>query len=464
MTNLLDFVRYCWQRLDEFIVGRHTLAIANAIDDAIIDFRAGKSTFLIVKVPFRHGKSELVSRYLPAYFLSRFPECEVMLTTYGADLSEDFSRFARKVVASEQFQELYEGTIQLDKSSAAVDRWGLQGFNGGMRATGLGGTMTGRGYHLGIMDDYVKNRQEAESPRTRAQRWDSFKDDFMTRRAPVSITLIVATPWHVDDVIGRIIKEMQKSADFPHFRVIAFPARDARYESGYLWPERFSAKWYEEQFATLGKYAAAGLLQVNPTRREGNLFHMAGVRMIQANEVPAGLQWFRVWDLAHTAKERVKDDPDWTAGTLMATRQENGVPRVWIKDVVRVQANAPERDRLIRATAMRDDMAVKVVVECSVDAMDAYHTVKEALKGARIVNRHLPHGDKVVRAAPLEPVFEAGNIAVVEGDWNAEWLDEFSIFPEGPHDDQVDTLSAGFAFARQNRQMTSLFAEVSRAN
>ncbi len=269
--NHEKFIRHCWRSGEPFISGLHTKVICRLINKAIDDFRDGISTFLIVKVPFRHGKSDIVSRYLPPHFLGEFPDSEVMLATYASSLAEGFSRFARSVVRSDEYREIYP-EVEVSHESSGVQRWGIEGHQGGLQASGLTSGLTGKGYHLGVLDDYCSGRQDAESEVIRNSSWEHFTNDFLTRRAPVSITIIAATPWHVDDIIGRIERMTDKDspdydANFPKFTEVSFPALNGdvivegeRVKYEYLFPERFSPDWYAQQQASLGEYGTASLL------------------------------------------------------------------------------------------------------------------------------------------------------------------------------------------------------------
>lgn len=453
----LSFMRYMWQKTDEpFLVGHHTAAIAHEIDEAIKAFRAGRSTFLVITVPYRHGKSDIVSRYLPPRFLALFPDCEVMLVTYAAKLAAKFSRFGRNLVRTEKFARFAAGlgkALTLSRDSGAADRWSFAGTIGGMSASGILSGLTGSGYHLGIMDDFVAGRADAESPTIREKLWEAFSDDFMTRRAPVSITIVLATSWHQDDIIGRIKRKVAEDPAFPRFKVLAFPARSEEYlklkrarKSRYLFPERFSDEWYKEQYATLGAYSAAALLDCDPVKRSGSMLAVDGIEVV--DELPDDLRLVRVWDLAHTRKQRAKDDPDWTSGTLHCFRFEGDdpVPYLYVADVKRTRAGAVERDNAIRATVFGDGVFVKQYVETSLDSKDAYDYLTTTLKEFSFSEVKLK-GDKVTRATPLEPIFAApGHVKILRGDWNDEWVAELLSFDgtETTHDDQVDNLSSGY--------------------
>lgn len=472
----LRFMQYCWQdKSEDFKIGIHTRELCRQIDIAFEDFKKGKSTFLVVKMPFRHGKSQILSRFLPSHFLGEFPDKEVMLVTYASSLTEKFSRYARNLLSTKQYKELYPN-IELSSQNRGVQSWGIEGHLGQVTASGLTSGLTGNGYHLGLLDDYCASRKDAESDVIRASSWESFKDDFLTRRAPVSITIVLATPWHVDDIIGRIEKKIDKQSPeydpaFPPFKILSFPATngsvivgvknknkygDLKYHEeeinyDYLFPERFEAEWYTQQFASLGEYSASALLQCSPQRRSGNLLKMSGVKVHNNIADFPNIKYYRVWDLAHSEKQRMKDDPDWTSGTLLGFRYVNNVLELWIKNVVRIRAKAPERDNLIRAVAEKDGPSVVIGVESSLDSKDAVSIMAAILKGKRVVKEIKTKGDKVARMSYLEPVFDAGNVHILSDTWNFDWEKELKEFPSGAHDDQVDNLSAGFVLFDNNK-------------
>lgn len=445
-----DFMKYCWVSPSRpLIEGIHTADICNTIDKAIERYRNGVSSRLIIKVPFRHGKSDIVSRYLPPHYLGMFPDNEVMVATYAADLSNTMSRFARSLIERDKYSELYPN-IRLDHTSYKVTNWKLEGYQGSTHWAGVGGPMTGKGYDLGVVDDYLKNRQDAESVVVRDKQWRWFTNVFLTRAAPVSITIILATPWHVDDILGRIASEMKKDPEFPKFEVIRYPAFDDKYSQGILFPERFPKKWYTQNRSALGPYGTASLMQCEPQKKEGNTFKVDKIKYIDASELPEGLTWVRGWDLASTEKELIKDDPDYTAGVLMAVEWEyreeveEPVPHVFIKHVKRNQLEAPERNDDITKTSTMDGPEAELAIEIVAGYKDAYVQINRILSGIRTVNGIHATKDKMVRAVPVATAMEAGNVSVVRGEWNHEFVDELAAFPGGKHDDMVDAMSAGF--------------------
>ena len=451
-ASLLDFVRYCWWNPLPLKVGRHTRAIAERLTRAVYDFEDGRSTYLIVTVPFRHGKSDLVSKALPAWFMCRDRALDpsVILSGYGASLVESFSRASMRIIAGEKCQRVFPG-ISLGKRTAKS--WSLSGGTGEVTAVGLGGAVTGKGGNLIIVDDYCKNRAEAASKTFRERTWNAFRSDIFTRQnAPAAIVVIVATPWHVDDLIGRIEAEQGKDG-FPKFEHLSFPAsRDGDYD--YLFPELYPPEWYEAQRAMLGRTQSAALLDCSPVVEGGNRFDPeSGVNIHETLDGwPAGKREFRCWDLASSAKERSSDDPDWTWGVRGCVTFSPGqdgvrVPHLWIRSMVAVRAEAPQRDRVIRETAKADGLGVAQVVERFGAYKDAYVTLRDALRGIATVRGSMLPGDKTAKAAPLEPVFEASNVHVFLPGCKAHldrWRDDFRAFPDGAHDDAVDATAILF--------------------
>ena len=470
-------MRVAWWQPPKLIIGLHTRMIADRITRAVDDYMQGRSSFLCFKVPFRHGKSDIVSRAAPAYFLGRCAkhEPDIIMTGYGADLVESFSRKAKAIVQSESYQRIFPH-VRLSQSKRTDAAWKAEYKHGDswelsageVHAVGLGGAITGAGYSLGVLDDYCKNRQEAESPTYRERTWESFVNDFMTRRAPVSITIVTATPWNVDDVFARIEKSMDKDPDFPRFEFMTFPARGhatingerVDYPSEYLFTGRFPESWYKEQYASLGLYSAAGLLDCNPTVRGGNQFNLDHVVIHESISEFPDIPYARGWDLASTEKQLAKGDPDFTCGVLGGVhRAPNSiVPELWIKDVVYGQWKAPMRDSTIHAVAERDGAAVKVLIEAFGGYKDTAETMKSALRGLRIVQGVHGPGDKVVKASPMEPVFESGNVHILRAKWNEYFLNTFATFPLGLHDDVVDATAIVYNYTVKPPMVARSFA------
>ena len=456
----LSFMDYTWAKTEPFVKGFHTKKICERIDRAFEDFRNGKSTYLVVNVHHRSGKTDLLSRYTPPHFLGEFPECEVMSVSFKAALTEKSTSFARNIFKSEKYAKLYPNVGLSQEANAKayweiVDKRTNKPTFGKLFGSGLSSGITGSGGHLVLCDDPLSGRVAAESLTIRDNVWDAFANDLMTRLAPVHIVIVLATQWHWDDPCGRIEKAMKTDPDFPRFEFLRFPAKakdyqgEGEYPGKYLFLERYPESWYRTQYATLGRYSAASLLDCNPMIRTGGVLSTEWITYVDNMHCDSSKRWARVWDLAHTAKQRNSDDPDWTSGTKLAFERIEGdpVPYLYIADVARTREGAKKRDELIKAKATADGYYVKQAIENTIDSKDAYEYISEALPEISWNKLDLK-GDKLARATPLEAIFETpGHVIVKRADWNEEWLNEIIRFDGSGdgHDDQVDNLSAGYA-------------------
>lgn len=446
--DLLAFLRWCWWMPHPLVVGRHTRAICERLTRASDDWREGKSTYLLIAVPFRHGKSDIVSRAFPAWFLGRNADRQPdgIMSGYGISLVRGFSKRVKRIMEGARYQWLFPG-VHPARGSNKAEEWQVDGSAGTVVAQGLGGAVTGKGAHFLIVDDYCKNRAEAVSAIFRNKTWDSFRNDLMTRlNAPANIVIVCATPWHIDDLRGRIRKAMKEDPAFPRFEELNFPAAKPG-EWDYLFPERFGPEWYTGQRASLGRQAPA-LLDCEPQVEGGSRFDVSRVVMHHTLDGWPALREVRGWDLASSAKERDGDDPDWTWGVRGCVRQEPSQDMgrlrsrsVWIRSMVACRAEAPERDALIRTTAASDGYGVAQYVEAFGAYKDAYTTLKSALAGVAVVRASRLPGDKSAKLAPLEPAFDSKEVHVYVpgcGKFLDMWLQQFAGFPDATHDDGCD--------------------------
>lgn len=440
----LQFMRYCWQKqeTEPFVIGKHTVAFCEAVDRAIQKFKKGISSYILGEVCFGHGKSEIVSNYLPAHFLGRFPATVTGVISYNSEKVSDFSDFGKKLLASEQYHDLYP---EINPDVQNVGTWSLKDQIGKVYFTGIDGTITGRRPNLIILDDYIKGREQAESAGEREKLWDNFTNNIMSRRASVCIVFVLCTPWHKDDIAGRIKERMKTDPGFPQFELMNFPAGDP---DNILFPEKYSVQWYTEQRAFLGAYGAAGLMDCAPTMRTGAMFNTEKIHFYDSlDEIPhKNLRFCRAWDLASTIKQVSKNDPDFTAGGrgqvifIPSAVAHVDMPVLIVDDLIYGQWEAPKRDKIIQGAAIADG-EIRIGVEGFAAYKDAFTTLADILKGIRSVEKLNPPGDKKAKADPLTPAFEAGNVWFRRASWNAWLISQLKDFPNGTHDDGVDVLS-----------------------
>jgi predicted phage terminase large subunit-like protein len=407
----------------------------------------GELKRVMVFMPPRHGKSELVSRLFSAYYLYRHPEQFVGISSYAADLAYTFSRSAR-----DNFQ---HGGGSLRDDTTAVKYW-LTEQGGGMFANGVGGPLNGLGFSLGIIDDPIKNAEEAASETIRAKHEDWYGSTFYTRQAPSCAVVIVQTRWNEADLSGYVLS---LETDEPeHWHVVSMPAiaedepppfpptctlePDDRLPGEALNPDRYPIERLNTIASKIGEYFFSALYQQRPTPKSGNFFKREWFK--PAPIAPLYSERVRYWDVAGADEGK----GDWTVGTLVAHDTQG---RYYIEDVQRFQHTANERNKRIVAIAEQDRARLEPLANAPAIYIEqppglgkeATDTIIKALAGY-IVYADPVHKDKQTRAEPFKAQAQAGNVFVVTADWNRAWFAELESFPNGKHDDQVDGAASGF--------------------
>lgn len=227
---------------------------------------------LILSVPPRHGKSQECTIDFPAWVLGKKPEAEIITASYSATLAEDFGAKTREKVQTPQYKKIFPN-IELKEDEQARGKWRTN-KGGAYLAVGVGGAVTGMGADFAIVDDPIKNREEAESKTMRDKVWDWFTSTLFTRLSPHGVVIIIHTRWHEDDLTGRILAEPER---FPRVKVIKFPAIAEQYdgfrhEGEALWANRYSLSSLEEIKRSIGAYDWAALYQGSPVNPESQEF------------------------------------------------------------------------------------------------------------------------------------------------------------------------------------------------
>ena len=395
--------------------------------------------FLIVEMPPRHGKTLTVSRLYPAWHLGRNPNHRVMLVSYGDSLATKNSRAVRNMIASPVYAELYPHT-RLAKDSRAVDAFDLDRAEGGIDALGVLGAATGKGAHLLIGDDLVKNRQEAESELLRDRTWDAFIDDLLSRLEPSGAVVLFATRWHMDDVIGRAVRDL--IPQYPPGRIVrlrlpAIAEADdpiGRAEGEALWSERYPIERLREIERTMGAYSWSALYQQNPVPAEGGIFKRKWFEP-QIDDMPPMAYAVRFWDLAMSDKTSA----DYTVGTLYGMGVDG---HRYVLDVARKQIDWGDLTEWLANVMLGDGPNVAQGIEekgymsRAVQALNA----DARLRGYSIFG-YPKDKDKLTNALPFAAKAGAGLVHVLNRHWTQNWIEEVCSFPNGANDDQVDSIA-----------------------
>lgn len=428
----------------------------------------GKLNRLIVQVPPRHGKSQLVSRLFPAYYLLRHQDRFVAVTSYGATLAEGFSRAARAFYI--------DAGGKLDPAAQSVKIWQTE-QRGGLWAVGVGGAATGRGAHLGIVDDPIKDRKEAESTTVRGSLKDWYGSTFRTRIEPDGgAVVIVQTRWHEDDLVGQVLEvEAQvEEEDREGWHVIDMPAiaeswderpelpecvtveEDKREPGEPLCPERYNARALSKIRAAVGEREWAALYQQSPRPMGGNIISP---------------DWFKFYDVQPEKFSRIVlsvdctfKDADSSDFVAMAVLGQVGA-EFYLLDMVNDKLDIINTMTRLQAK-VRQWRPSAVLVEAAANG----HAVMQMLK-QKVPNmigiKPSEGGSKVVRVQAVAPIFEAGNVWLPSrSTWVEPFISQATLFPASKNDDMIDSVAQALTWCTKRpefRQTTATYGFGSRA-
>jgi len=419
---------------------KHTLYLC----DVLQKVERGEIKRLIVSMPPRHSKSETITKFFPVWYLGRNPDKEVMIASYSAELASEFSRFSRNVM-EESGQDLFG--INVSRDSRAANRWGIQGTRGGLFSCGVGGSATGRGYSLGIIDDPVKNFEEANSPVYQQKIIDWYKSVFRTRTAPNAAIILVMTRWSQNDLAGYLINEMKNGGE--EWTVISLPAQAeeddilGRAPGEWLWPERFTPEEYEDFRKSLGSRIWQGLYQQNPTPAGGNVFQRS---------------WFKFYKTLPEMDRTLvsidatfKDSKDSDYVVFQYWGQKG--PDFYLIDQVRDRMDFVTTITMLEAF-LKKNKTRTILIEDKANGSAIISTLKRKFSGIIPIN---PTASKESRAQAVAPLFEAGNVYLPEdAPYILDYIEEMVAFPNGSHDDQVDGTSQAINYALENGNRMSV--------
>jgi predicted phage terminase large subunit-like protein len=410
---------------------------------ALADVAAGKIKRLMVFMPPRHGKSEMISKYFPVWYLGQFPDRRIILTSYEADFAASWGMKSRNVI-SDVGHEYFN--IEISPDSSARNRWDISGHQGGLNTAGVGGAITGRGADVLIIDDPVKNAQEANSKTYRDNTFEWFKSTAYTRLEPQGAIILIQTRWHEDDLAGRLIAEMKQGGE--PWDIINFPAiaeeNDTlgRQPGEALFPERFPIEELNKIRTNIGSYWFNSLYQQRPQASDGSIFKRQYFRYFtsEANiftlQKPEGKTTYNL----HECMIFQTCDPAGSTKTtadyfVLATWAKTPKNDLLLLDIIRMRLEGPDQINLFKQAHARWKPAFQATESKGIGLTLYQMLVREGLP----VRELKADADKVTRALPAAARMESGSVYFLSG---APWLSDYEMeliaFPQGTHDDQVD--------------------------
>lgn len=463
-----DLMSFCQvvdpkSRIDNeaYLPNWHHELIADTFMSVEKDVRAGKKRRIILSVPPRHGKSELATIRFPAWVLGRNPSWPIIVSAYSSGLATKFGERTRDLIRDERYGKIFP--VVLNKSTKSKNDWAIDTVDakgnrtksfGSYTAVGVGGSVTGKGAKIAIIDDPIKNREEANSPLQREKIWDFWTSTLSTRlEGTGNAVIVIMTRWHVDDLVGRLIEEekQKREAGMPHdvWEVIEFPAlalQDefykgnlVRVEGDALWPEKLPLSELQViRDRSLMDWAA--LYQQNPVLSELQEFkeEMFEPKWSENDLKGKRLKYVTLVDPAISQKKEADNTVVLTVAkeidgaNFYRIREDAGkfTPKQTIDLIFKHQS---EFDSTVFIETVAFQAALKFALEEEQVKRQIYFSIKEIR----------PKGSKEERIRQLIPLYERGVIfgrTYGDGDYIREALE----FPRGKHDDRIDCMSMIF--------------------
>ena len=409
--------------------------------------------FLMMFLPPRHGKSEIISRMLPAFLFGQDPDIRIFGTSYGQTLANDMSRDVQNIMLSDAYSQIFPNAslskigTRSETARRNIDQFNIVGRRGFYLGRGVGGGIMGKGADRIIIDDPFKSRKEAESETVRDSTWNWYKGTLRNRLQPGGKIILLNTRWYEDDLSGRILEYVKNEPNYDKWKVVSFPAiaedsehrhpEDDREDGEALWPEFYDIKALSKLEAASGTYDWSALFQQRPAPAGGALIKRDWLNVIDSP--PMYLKWVRYWDLAVTKKTTA----DYTASGQMAMDRDGNV---YVRNFVREQQEWPTTKRAIAIIAVQEQCPVGIE-EVATQKGFVQSLLTEKSLSKIDLRGYGVDSDKKTRALPWIARAEAGKFYIVRGKGVDDYIDELVRFTgvEDKHDDQVDWTSGAYS-------------------
>lgn len=453
-ATLAGFIRYTYGA--DYRMGWVHEEICEKLDQFLQDVLDHKSPRLLLMMPPRHGKSEIVSKRFPAYAFGVAPDISIIGTSYAAELASRNNRAVQQVIESPEYGRLFPGTVLSGKGTRGTqgnflrnsDIFEIVDRKGIYRSAGVGGGITGMGGNILLIDDPIKDRAEADSPAIRKKIYDWYTSTLYTRLAPGGGIIVIMTRWHMDDLCGRLLAAMERGTGdkWTVIRYEAIASRDEpnRAAGEALHEERYPLAELEKIKTTIGSRDWAALYQQSPTVDGGAVFKAEWWKYY--TKLPPKFDAIvQSWDMAFKGTET----SDYVVGQVWGRLGAD----FYLIDQTRGRLSFTETlAAFVRLTA-KYPKALKKLVEDKANGPAVIDALKHDVGGIIPVE---PQGGKEARAYAVTPLFEAGNVYIpceALAPWVKQYTAEFEQFPVGANDDQVDATTQALTYLQSRRRL-----------
>ena len=442
--NLLDFLIFDGN--GRYKNARHIQFLTDKAQQFVEDVKNGKSPRLFISMPPRHSKSETMTKKYPAWVIGNNPDFEIIIASYSMDLARDFGKIARDTYRehSKSGTGIFNTVIDRDKS--AGDNWGILEHRGAVVSTGVGGSATGKGAHIAIIDDPFKNREDANSRLQRDKVWAWYQSTIRTRLAPGGGIIIIQTRWHEDDLVGRIVKEMENGTG-ETFESIVLPAIAEKNDilgrkiGEPLWEERYGIDELENIKKAIGSREFSALYQQKPQVEDGGLFKRQYFKyfdikndFIIANDKNVNIKDCFYFQTIDTAMSTHKNNDFTAIATFVCDRKWN----LYLVDLMLERLEVPDQWNVIKQYRHKYNLRFQAIESKS----SGIGIMQQAKREGMPLKELKADTDKMTRALNISVMFENGKVFFNKNLEKLLELEEQLLkFPNATHDDAVDVFS-----------------------
>ena len=433
-----DLIEFCKHMQPDYKVGKHHRILA----DLLMDIAAGNKDRVCVNMPPRHGKSQLVSIYFPAWFIGKYPNKKVLMVSHTTDLAVDFGRKVRNIIDTDLYRQVFPN-VNLAQDSKSAGRWNTN-LGGEYFACGVGSALAGRGADLLLVDD-PHNEQDIINGNfdvfEKAYEW--FTYGARTRLMPGGRVAIVQTRWHLDDLTGRVTRDMGQNENSDQYEVVEFPAilevEDKTTHKTIekpLWPEFFDLKALYRTKASMPLFQWNAQYQQNPTSEEASVVKREWWKEWAGEDPPSCEYIIMSLDAAAETNNRA----DFTALTTWGVflNEEEDRHEIILLNSIKKRLEFPELKKLALEEYKEWEPDAFIVEKKSAGTA----LYQEMRRMGLPVQEYTPHrgsGDKLARLNSVADIVQSGLCWVPQTRWAEEVVEEIAGFPFMSHDDLVDS-------------------------
>lgn len=416
--------------------------LCDTVQDFVETVTNNAYDILILSCPPQFGKSETITKTFPSWFLLRNPDKFVIEISYGNDLAERFGKANLEKV--KEHGRLFG--VEVDPKKATSQEFYIKGRSGGMISRGRGSSLTGYSGHLILIDDPIKNREEADSETKRESLWNEFVDSMTSRAQAGTKIVLIMTRWHEDDLAGRIIANYPKDV----VTVVNIPCEAEENDvlgrkpgqalcpeigKGDAWLKQFKRTMTTEQ----GIRSWNALYQGHPSAREGNILKREWWQFYERKDYDEGRLEFDQMILSVDATFKDGEKNDFVAIGVLGKRKN----RIYLVELINKHLNFTGTIEKIRQMMLLYPDITQVLIEDKANGSAIIEILRSEIMGVIPVN---PDSSKEARVNAVSFAIEAGNVFLPR-DKNFTWelIDQCSSFPNGRHDDMVDMLTQGLS-------------------